>query len=89
MIITRAQRFAYMLATLVFVSIVTLVSLNFFAIDLFIVVLIVEFFIVLELTKPLNLAAAWRRNLPVFVALCLIVFAIIIYTRLLQYVYLT
>lgn len=85
MILTRAQRFAYTLTILVFASIVTLVSLNLFAFDLFFVLLIVSFFVVLELTTPVNLVVAWRRNLPVFVAFFLIVFAAIIYTRLLPY----
>jgi hypothetical protein len=85
MILTRAQRFAYTLTILVFASIVTLVSLNLFAFDLFFVLLIVSFFVVLELTTPVNLVVAWRRNLPVFVAFFLIAFAAIIYTRLLPY----
>ncbi|MGA7075038.1 MAG: hypothetical protein WBZ42_00600 [Halobacteriota archaeon] len=80
--ITRAQRFAYVLTLLVFLTTLALVLLNVYALDAFLILLVIEFFIVTELTRPRFLAAAWRRHLPIFIMFCTILIGVIVYLRL-------
>ena len=81
MIITETQRFVYILLALTFGTITALVLLNVYAVEIFLVLLIIEFLALVELTKPSMINAAWRRNITVFIVLCVIVFAIILYQR--------
>ena len=81
MIITETQRFVYSLLALTFGTIMILVLLNVYALEIFLVLLIIEFLVLVELTKPSIINAAWRRNIVVFIVLCVIVFAIILYQR--------
>lgn len=80
--LTRAQRFAYTLTLLVFFTTLTMVLLNVYAIDVFLVLLVSEFLIVIELTRPLFLAAVWRKNLRFFIVFWVIVVVIIVYFRI-------
>src|SRR5665647_8315 len=81
MIITETQRFVYSLLALTLGTITALVLLNVYAIEIFLVLLIIEFLVLVELTKPSIITMAWRKNIVVFIVLCVIVFAIILYQR--------
>jgi hypothetical protein len=81
MIITETQRFVYSLLALTFVTIALLVVLNVYALEIFLVLIIIEFLVLVELTKPSVITMAWRKNIAVFVVICVIVFAIILYQR--------
>ena len=81
MIITETQRFVYSLLALTFGTIMILVLLNVYALEIFLVLLIIEFLVLVELTKPSVINAAWRKNIVVFIVLCVIVFAVILYQR--------
>ena len=81
MIITETQRFVYSLLALTFVTIALLVLLNVYALEIFIVLVIIEFLVLVELTKPAAINVAWRKNITVFIIICVIVFAIILYQR--------
>ena len=75
MIITETQRFVYSLLALTFVTIAILVLLNVYALEIFVVLVIIEFLVLVELTKPSIIKAAWRRILSFlswFASLCLL-----------------
>ena len=79
--ITETQRFVYSLLALTFVTIAILVLLNVYALEIFLVLIIIEFLVLVELTKPSMINMAWRKNITVFIVICVIVFAIILYQR--------
>ena len=81
MIITETQRFVYELLALTFVTIAILVLLNVYALEIFLMLIIIEFLVLVELTKPSVINLAWRRNIAIFVVICVIVFAILVYQR--------
>jgi hypothetical protein len=81
MIITETQRFVYSLLALTFVTIAILTLLNVYALEIFLVLIIIEFLVLVELTKPSKITMAWRKNIAIFVVICVIVFAIILYQR--------
>ena len=81
MIITETQRFVYTLLALTFATIALLVLLNVYALEIFLILLIIEFLVLVELTKPSAINVAWRKNIAIFVVICVIVFAIILYQR--------
>jgi len=81
MIITETQRFVYSLLALTLGTITILVLLNVYALEIFIILLIIEFLVLVELTKPSVINAAWRKNIVVFIVLCAIMFAFILYQR--------
>jgi hypothetical protein len=81
MVITETQRFIYSLLALTFVTISVLVLLNVYALEIFLVLIIIEFLVLVELTKPSMINLSWRKNITIFVVICVIVFAIILYQR--------
>jgi hypothetical protein len=81
MIITETQRFVYTLLALTFVTIALLVLLNVYALEIFLVLIIIEFLMLVELTKPSMITMASRKNITIFLVVCVIVFAIILYQR--------
>jgi hypothetical protein len=81
MIITETQRFVYSLLALTFATIAVLVLLNVYALEIFLMLIIIEFLVLVELTKPSVIIMAWRKNIAIFVVICVIVFAIILYQR--------
>ena len=81
MILSETQRFVYILLALTLGTITALVLLNVYALEIFLILLIIEFLVLVELTKPSVINAAWRRNITVFIVICVIVFAIILYQR--------
>ena len=78
---TEMQRFVYSLLALTFVTIAVLVLLNVLVLEIFLVLIIIEFLVLIELTKPPFLNIAWRKNIAIFVVICVIVFAIVLYQR--------
>jgi hypothetical protein len=81
MIITETQRFVYSLLALTFATVAVLVLLNVYALEIFLMLIIIEFLVLVELTKPSVIIMAWRKNIAIFVVICVIVFAIILYQR--------
>jgi hypothetical protein len=81
MIITETQRFVYGLLALTFVTIAILVLLNVYALEIFLILIIIEFLVLVELTKPAVITLASRKNITIFVVVCAIVFALILYQR--------
>jgi len=81
MVITETQRFVYSLLALTFITIAILVLLNVYALEIFVVLIIIEFLVLVELTKPSIINLSWRKNITIFVVICVIVFAIILYQR--------
>ena len=81
MVITETQRFVYSLLALTFITIAILVLLNVYALEIFLVLIIIEFLVLVELTKPSIINLSWRKNITIFVVICVIVFAIILYQR--------
>jgi hypothetical protein len=81
MILTETQRFVYSLLALTFFTIALLVLLNVYALQIFLILIIIEFLVLVELTKPSVITMAWRKNIAIFIVICVIVFAIILYQR--------
>ena len=81
MILTETQRFVYSLLALTFATVAVLVLLNVYALEIFLMLIIIEFLVLVELTKPSVIIMAWRKNIAIFVVICVIVFAIILYQR--------
>ena len=52
-----------------------------YSIEIFLILIIIEFLVLVELTKPSVITMAWRKNIAIFVVICVIVFAIILYQR--------
>jgi hypothetical protein len=82
MILTETQRFIYSLLALTFVTVAILVLLNVYALEIFLVLIIIEFLVLVELTKPSMINMAWRKNITVFIVICVVVFAVIIYQKI-------
>ena len=81
MVVSEAQRFVYSLLALTFVTIALLVLLNVYALEIFLALIIIEFLLLVEVTKPSVINIAWRKNIAIFVVICIIAFAIILYQR--------
>ena len=79
--ISEMQRFLCSFLALTFVTISVLVLLNVYALEIFVVLIIIEFLVLVELTKPSIINLSWRKNITIFVVICVIVFAIILYQR--------
>ena len=86
MIVTQVQRFVYSLIALIFMTIFLLVVLNIYSIEIFAVLLIIEFLIVVELTEPFHFKAKWRRNIIFFILVCIIIFSLIVYQHVMEVV---
>lgn len=70
---------AWMLAV-----IVVLAALDSMALELFFVLSLIGFLVVVELTAPVAVTPRWRRRIPWFIAVGLLVFAIIVVRRILE-----
>ena len=79
MIIMQVQRFIYSLIAMIFTTIFLLALLNTYSIEIFVVLLIIEFLIAVELTEPFHFKASWRRNIAFIILFCIIVFSLIVY----------
>jgi threonine/homoserine efflux transporter RhtA len=70
---------AWMLAV-----VVVLALLGSLELELFFVLSLIGFLVVIELTAPIAVTPAWRRRLPWFIAIGLVVFGIIVIRRILD-----
>jgi threonine/homoserine efflux transporter RhtA len=70
---------AWMLAV-----VVVLALLGSLELELFFVLSLIGFLVVIELTAPIAVTPAWRRRLPWFIAIGLVVFGIIVIRRILE-----
>lgn len=70
---------AWMLAV-----IVVLALLGSLEVELFFVLSLIGFLIVVELTAPIAVTPAWRRRLPWLIAVGLLVFGVIVIRRILE-----
>ena len=68
MIITETQRFVYGLLALTFVTISILVLLNVYALEIFLILIIIEFLVLVEVTKPPLIKASWTKNMTILVS---------------------
>ena len=62
MIITETQRFVYSLLGLTFVTIALLVLLNVYALEIFLVMMIIEFLGLFALTNPASLCVSVEKE---------------------------
>jgi len=74
---TETQRFALVLLVLTFATLCILVLLNVYALELFVVLTIIEFLMLVEFTRP----PFGRKNTAVLVVICIAVFSFILYKR--------
>lgn len=70
---------AWMLAT-----IVVLVALGSLTSELFFVVSLIGFLVIVELTAPIAVTPAWRRRLPWLIGIGLVIFGAIVTRRILS-----
>lgn len=80
----RRQRFIYAQTGWMLAAIVVLAALGALEAELFFVVSLIGFLIVVELTAPFNVTPAWRRRLLPIIALGLIVFGYVVIRRILE-----
>jgi threonine/homoserine efflux transporter RhtA len=64
--------------------VVVLALLGSLALELFFVLSLIGFLIVIELTAPIAVTPTWRRRLPWFIAIGLVVFGVIVIRRILE-----
>ena len=64
-------------------SIVVLATIGSLSLELFFVLSLIGFLVVVELTSPVAVTPEWRRRLPWFIALGLLVFGYIVVRRIL------
>ncbi len=81
MIITETQRFVYSLLALTFGTIAVLALFDVYSIEIFLLLIMIEFLMLVEFTKPSVITLAWRRNITIIAVICVIVLAIILYQR--------
>jgi len=73
------KRFIYALMALPFITIVILAVLHVYSLEIFLVMMIIEFLALVEVTNPASFSDSWRRNISVSILICVIVFAIMLY----------
>lgn len=82
---TTRRRYRFITGTLAWqcASLLLLVLLGALSYELFFVVSLIGFLVVVELTAPLNVAPRWRRRLRWLILIGLVVFAGIVIRRIL------
>jgi len=80
----RRQRFVLGQAAWMLGTLVALVALSALSLDLYFVVSLLGFLVVVELTAPLNLTPRWRRRLKWVVLAGLVVFGYIVGRRVFE-----
>jgi len=85
MIVTQTQRFVYLLLALTFATIWTSVLLNVYALEIFLILIIIEFLVLVGLTKPPLVTAMWTKNVTVFIVIRVIVYALKLYQRTMRF----
>jgi len=80
----RRQRFVLGQAAWMLGTVVVLAALSALSLDLFFVVSLVGFLVLVEVTAPFNLTPQWRRRLMWIVLVGLIGFAYVVVRRILE-----
>jgi len=80
----RRLRFIHAQLLWMLVVIVLLAALGSLELELFFVLSLIGFLIVVELTAPIAVTPAWRRRLPWLIAAGLAVFGVIVIRRILE-----
>ncbi|WP_435156592.1 hypothetical protein [Haladaptatus sp. DFWS20] len=79
----RRQRFIHGQAAWMLISLVVLTVLDALSVELFFVLSLIGFLVIVELTAPFNVTPQWRRRLKWLIGLGLLVFGIIVIRRIL------
>ena len=80
----RRLRFVHAQAAWLLASLFALTLLGALSLELFFVVSLVGFLVVVQLTAPFNVTPRWRRRLKWFIAVGLLVFGYIVVKRILE-----
>ena len=81
MIITQTQRFIYGLIVLTFFTVSVLAFLNVHALEIFVLLMFVEFLLLVELTKPSFVSLSWKKELTPLVVIGIVVFLVLLYQQ--------
>jgi len=83
MVTRRRTQFVHFTVAWQLAAVLVLVGLNALSYELFFVISLIGFLVVIELTAPLNVQPAWRRRLRWLILLGLVVFAYVVVRRIL------
>ncbi len=84
MVTPRRQRFLHGQAAWMLASLVVLAALGSLSLDLYFVVSLIGFLVLVELTAPFNVTPEWRSRLKWLILAGLVVFAGIVVRRILE-----
>lgn len=84
MVSPRRQRFVHGQAAWMLASLVVLAALRSLSLDLYFIVSLVGFLVLVELTAPFNVTPAWRSRLRWLILAGLVVFGGIVVRRVLE-----
>jgi hypothetical protein len=84
MVTRRRLRFIHANIVWMLAVVVVLALLGSLELELFFVLSLIGFLIVVELTAPIAITPAWRRRLPWLIAAGLVVFGVIVIRRILE-----
>ncbi|WP_254840920.1 hypothetical protein [Natronomonas marina] len=80
----RRRRFVHAQVAWMLTAAILLVALDSLSYELFFVVSLIGFLVVVELTAPVAVSPRWRRRLPWLIAAGLLVFAYVVVKRILE-----
>ncbi|WP_246988324.1 hypothetical protein [Halorientalis marina] len=83
MVTRRRQRFIHAQLAWMLAAVLVLSLLSSLTLELFFVVSLIGFLVIVELTAPFNITPAWRRRLKWLIAIGLVVFGAIVIRRIL------
>ena len=81
---TRRLRFIHAQTVWMLATIVVLTALGSMELELFFVLSLIGLLVIVELTAPITVTPKWRRRLPWFIAIGLLVFGGIVIRRILE-----
>jgi hypothetical protein len=81
---SRRLRFVHAQAAWMLASLLVLTLLSALSIELFFVVALIGFLVVVQLTAPFNVTPRWRARLKWFILVGLVVFGYIVVRRILE-----
>lgn len=79
----RRRRFIHGQITWMLASLLALTALNAVSVELFFVISLIGFLVMIELTAPFNVTLKWRRRLKWLIGLGLLIFGYIVIRRIL------
>ena len=80
----RRRRFVHAQVAWMLSASVVLVALGSLSLELFFVVSLIGFLVIVELTAPIAVSPRWRRRIPWLIAAGLLVFGYIVVRRILE-----